>query len=130
MNNLVIEWIKKADTDLDVAFFLFKNGMSLEVVAFHCQQASEKYLKAFLVSINIKIAKTHDLDALLLMCATEDESFYEIDRLILSAMTDFAVEYRYPVYYSNPSSEEVENYLKTAKFLGIKVKKTLSKNGK
>ncbi|HNW15797.1 MAG TPA: HEPN domain-containing protein [bacterium] len=125
MNEYVSEWIKKADTDLDVATFLFKNGMNLEIVAFHCQQAAEKYLKAFLVSRNIKIAKTHDLDALLLICASEDKAFNEFDRITLSAMTDFAVEYRYPVFHSNPLTEEVENYLKTTEYLGNKVKEIL-----
>ena len=36
-----------------------------ESIAFHCQQAAEKYLKAFLVSRRIEFPKTHSIGRLL-----------------------------------------------------------------
>ena len=117
MNKYVTEWIKKADNDLEVAEFLFKNGMNMEIVAFHCQQATEKYLKAFLVSKEIKVPKTHDLDALLMMCVSENDKFNEFDRVAVSSMTDFAVDYRYPVFNAIPPNEEVKNFLNITKKL-------------
>jgi len=122
MNKYVAEWIKKADNDLDVAIFLFENGMNMEIVAFHCQQATEKFLKAFLVSKEIKVPKTHDLDALLMMCVSEEEKFNEFDRLEISSMTDFAVDYRYPVFNPIPPNEEVENFLNISKNLRETIK--------
>jgi HEPN domain-containing protein len=122
MNKYVTEWIKKADNDLEVAVFLFKNGMNMEIVAFHCQQATEKYLKSFLVSKEIKVPKTHDLDALLMMCVSENDKFNEFDRVAVSSMTDFAVDYRYPVFNPIPPNEEVENFLNIAKYLEETIK--------
>lgn len=34
-------------------------------IAFHCQQAAEKYLKAFLTWHQVAFSKTHDLQELL-----------------------------------------------------------------
>lgn len=43
------EWIEKAQIDLRGAVILFESSGTEELVAFHCQQAVEKYLKAFLI---------------------------------------------------------------------------------
>lgn len=96
--------------------------MHMEIIAFHCQQATEKHLKALLVFKNIKIPKTHDLDALFLMCVEEEESLKKIDRIKLSALTDFAIEYRYPVVSSPPEINEVQTYLELAQEIGNIIK--------
>ncbi len=49
---LVKEWLQKADPDIRLAeFLLTENTPFLDAAAFHCQQAVEKYLKAFLIAI-------------------------------------------------------------------------------
>ena len=59
---MVARWIGKADTDYRTAERLIRDaGLFREPIAFHCQQAAEKYLKAFLVSRRVEFAKTHDL---------------------------------------------------------------------
>lgn len=58
---LVQEWFDKAGQDFDDAEFLFKHNRSFETIAFHIQQAAEKYLKGFLISKGQELEKTHDL---------------------------------------------------------------------
>ena len=44
------EWLRKAQADLAVAEHLVsEEAIFAGAVAFHCQQAAEKYIKAFLV---------------------------------------------------------------------------------
>ena len=50
LRDLVRQWIEKAELDYQAAAELHDAGERLrQVVAFHCQQAVEKYLKALLV---------------------------------------------------------------------------------
>ena len=56
------DWIFLADKDLYAAEVLLKDDYPLtNIVAFHCQQTIEKYLKAFLIENDVLIVKTHDL---------------------------------------------------------------------
>ncbi len=126
MINYLSEWLNKADSDLNVAKILIEKEMHLEIIAFHCQQATEKYLKALLVYKNLKIPKTHDLDALFLLCVEEEAALKRIDRIKLSALTDFAVEYRYPVVSSPPETSEIKSYLELAQEIGNIIKDIVS----
>jgi HEPN domain-containing protein len=66
--SLLREWIEKADADLEVARRMAAaadNRRIREIVGFHCQQAAEKYLKAFLTRCQIEFPKTHDIKMLL-----------------------------------------------------------------
>ena len=64
---IVAEWIKFSDRDYDTAKHLYKNmhPAPLEIVCYHCQQATEKALKAFLIFSDVKPEKTHNLIELL-----------------------------------------------------------------
>jgi len=56
------DWITLADKDLYAAEIMSNEDFSLtNIVAFHCQQAIEKYLKAFLIENNVPLIRTHDL---------------------------------------------------------------------
>ena len=46
--NFALEWISNGDEDLSSAKILIENNGSLRNIGYHCQQAVEKYLKAFL----------------------------------------------------------------------------------
>ena len=77
MNNktkeFVKQWILRANEDLLVVDKLTEFEMvATSSVCFHCQQAVEKYLKAFLISIGIDIIKTHNIEFLLSECADFD----------------------------------------------------------
>lgn len=66
-----------------------------DLICFHCQQAAEKYLKALLQELGLKVPKTHHLDQLLDLLLPQDGSLRPLRRG-LSSLTKFAVDYRYP----------------------------------
>ena len=66
---LIKEWLDYSHTDLKSAEYL--TGMKpvpLEIICYHCQQSVEKVLKAYLIFIDIRPPKTHDLDVLIEQC--------------------------------------------------------------
>ena len=59
------EWLGKAKDDLRAARRLLKPPPALSsAAAFHCQQAAEKALKAFLAWRDVPFRKTHDLEVI------------------------------------------------------------------
>ena len=63
---MVRQWIRKAETDLEAAEVLFyKTPPLLYPACFHSQQAVEKYLKAFLTWHQVEFPKMHALGELL-----------------------------------------------------------------
>lgn len=115
IKDLVGKWIKKADNDLLTAEreLSFEDPIT-QTICFHCQQAAEKYLKAFLVHHQIYFPRTHKIMELLQLCATVDSSFpdqlQDADNL-----TDYAVEIRYPDVWLEPEIEDANEALETAK---------------
>ena len=60
------DWIEKADHDLGSAKVIYLYLPEyFDTIAFHCQQAVEKYLKALLIFFQIDFIRTHDLIYLL-----------------------------------------------------------------
>jgi HEPN domain-containing protein len=55
MNEEVKAWYHYADKDMLVASELLHRPDLTGAVAFHCQQAVEKYIKAFMIANNIPI---------------------------------------------------------------------------
>jgi HEPN domain-containing protein len=115
IKDLVNKWITKADKDLLSAEreLSFENPVT-ETVCFHCQQAVEKYLKAFLVYHQIYFTKTHKIIDLLELCATVDSSFKD-ELEDADNLTDYAVEIRYPDVWLEPGIEDAEEALEIAK---------------
>jgi HEPN domain-containing protein len=66
-----------------------------DLVAFHSQQCSEKYLKAMLEELSHSIPKTHALDDLLDLLLPYYATLASLRRGLLY-LTDFAVDPRYP----------------------------------
>lgn len=96
VRELVLQWLAKAAADFEAAEQLaMLGGRFREIIAFHCQQAAEKYLKALLVQRQVEFPKTHDIAKLLDRVATVDAgtagSLRDAD-----AHTPFGVEARYP----------------------------------
>ena len=53
----IIPWITKADHDLGTAVLTFLHIPDYkDTVTFHCQQAVEKYLKAYLIFLDIEFS--------------------------------------------------------------------------
>jgi len=66
-----------------------------DIIGFHCQQAVEKCLKAFLVLHDIEPPRSHDLLYLKTKCRSMERPL-EIDDTIFSRLNPYAVEHRYP----------------------------------
>jgi HEPN domain-containing protein len=65
-HELIQEWIHKADHDLGMAKLALEHQIEYaDSICFHSQQAVEKYLKAYLVHLNLIFKKTHSLSYLL-----------------------------------------------------------------
>jgi HEPN domain-containing protein len=93
---LLAEWLRKADADMDLAEHLTSEGAAFpNAILFQCQQAAEKYLKAFLTSHQVAFPKTHDLQELLDLVQTvnTDLATSLSDVIVL---TPYGVELRYP----------------------------------
>jgi HEPN domain-containing protein len=96
LRDLVRQWFAKAELDYCAAERLVKDPEPLrEIIAFHCQQAAEKYLKAFLVSRQIEFPKTHDLEELLELLAPVRPDVVAMLEGI-DVLSPFGVKIRYP----------------------------------
>ena|SRR5258708_483299 len=96
MKKLTKAWIRKAEEDLVAAEALAQGNAHLhDQVCFHCQQATEKYLKAILQEQSASIPRIHDLDQVLDLVVTSEPSLRRLRRG-MSFLTTFAVETRYP----------------------------------
>jgi HEPN domain-containing protein len=92
----VKDWIEKADHDLGSAKVIYLHLPDyFDTIAFHCQQAVEKYLKAVLVYYKIEFLRSHDLVYLLELLSRK----IEIDNLRFKnafSLNNFGVQIRYP----------------------------------
>ena len=113
-SDIVNTWIGKADHDLGSAKLIFLHIPDyFDTIAFHCQQAVEKYIKASLINLGIEFQRSHDLPYLLEMLSTKVEikpgSF---DKAIL--LNGFSVEIRYPNQIIHLTKEELKSAISIA----------------
>jgi len=95
-NELIKLWFLKADHDLGTAKITYAHiPKFMDTVCYHCQQAVEKYLKAYLIYLKIEFRFTHDL-LYLLDLITKKDLFSTSDYDKAAFLQDFAVEIRYP----------------------------------
>ena len=94
----VTEWLRIAYEDYDSALYLFENKhpKPLEIICYHCQQAVEKVLKAFLCANNVDIPKTHDTGLLCHQCAELRSEFVDFLENC-EEMAVYATQTRYPI---------------------------------
>ncbi len=72
-------WLQFAEENRAVAEREMASGHpAYHTVCFLCQSAAEKYLKGYLVAQGWELEKTHDIVALLALCADYDEAFAEL----------------------------------------------------
>ena len=95
----IIEWIRLADNDFDSAKILNEAVRKhCEIICYHCAQATEKYLKGYLVYKGIIPEKTHHLPYLNNLCAEKDDNFKDI-KTVCYFLNRFANDIRYPHKY-------------------------------
>ena len=115
--DIVKQWIEKADHDLGTAQVTYLYlPKYYDTIAFHCQQAAEKYLKGFLLYLDISFSRQHSLNYLLGLLSQKIEIPDELfDNA--SELEDFAVDIRYPDTTVELSDDEIQQAFKVAKLI-------------
>jgi HEPN domain-containing protein len=123
LREYILAWMQKATNDLMSAERLIDiEPMILDSACFHCQQAIEKSLKAFLCYHSKDIVRTHDISYLLNDCAKIDPVFGTINPLNIN---EFAVSIRYPDFSLAPDITETREMFELATTIFILVQEKL-----
>ena len=99
-------WLKIVEDDLKSARRLSEFEV-FSTAVYHCQQAAEKALKAYLVFKKQEVVKVHDLVKLVMLCCRLDKDF---DRLYDGAewLNPFVTRFRYPTEFEIPDYEDTK----------------------
>jgi HEPN domain-containing protein len=108
-------WLVRAAEDLRAADHeLTASPPILGDLFFHCQQATEKLFKAFLVWHDVVFRKTHNLEELGEQCLAIDPTLREVvDRAV--PLTEYAWRFRYPGEPDAPTDDEARDALASAR---------------
>jgi HEPN domain-containing protein len=102
--DLAQKWLKLAEEEFAAAEGLIEIGHALQGACFHCQQAAEKSLKAWLIAHEVDPPKTHELQDLIALCTPIESRFNEL-LTDADALTEYAVERRYDADFWPPLDE-------------------------
>jgi HEPN domain-containing protein len=125
------QWLEKAEGDWSLSHRLLSDPEPpTEAIAFHAQQAVEKYLKAFLTWHQVEFPKTHDIKRLLGLAGSCDQVLAE-SLSNAASLTAYAVEYRYPGEYPSVTADDAANAVMLADLARDQVRRRLpaSKTG-
>jgi HEPN domain-containing protein len=97
MNEVVNEWVQKAEGDFTTALreWRARKSRNHDAVCFHAQQCIEKYIKAFLQQNQQPFTKTHDLVMLVKACLLT-MPLWSVWIEEMDILTRYAVLFRYP----------------------------------
>ncbi|MDR1452848.1 MAG: HEPN domain-containing protein [Candidatus Margulisbacteria bacterium] len=128
MKKFVEAWILYAEKDIAAAIETNKGQSLTNIVAFHCQQAIEKYFKAYLLEKDKPIIKTHDL--ILLYGMIKEIKDLKINEDLLALINKTYIEERYPgelgiLPDGIPSVQQAGDFLEFARELERSIKKEL-----
>lgn len=113
---LVQGWLTKAQHDLSSGRVLAASGpslMLLDTAIYHCQQAAEKAVKAFLVFHDQEFERVHDVEVLIQSAVPYEVGFsawIDAGRLL----TPYARIFRYPGIIAEPSREQFDQAMSDA----------------
>lgn len=105
-------WLKIAKEDLKVTKILLENEV-FSTATYHCQQAAEKALKAYLVFKKQKVLKTHDLMKLVISCCRLNGGF-KVLHDAAEHLNPFATKFRYPTEFDIPDYVDTKSAIKQA----------------
>ncbi|MEW6718173.1 MAG: HEPN domain-containing protein [Chloroflexota bacterium] len=118
-------WLLKSRSDPGSARRLLKGPHPyLDTAVYHCQQAAEKVLKAYLAYHDIPFARTHDLTELVSM-AESVETAFSMWRGTAQELTPYVVQFRYPGDILEPESGEARHAFQQAEALAAFVQQLL-----
>jgi HEPN domain-containing protein len=126
----VSSWLRKAGDDLRCAEIdLAADPPAVEDALFHCQQAVEKSLKAFLTWHDRPFRKTHDLSEIGRECTAVDPTLEDLCRSA-SGLTYYATAFRYPGDVEVIPRTEADDALALARSVRLEVRSRLPATGK
>ena len=114
----VRQWLHKANHDLRSAALLISGDVEplLDTAVYHCQQAAEKVLKAYLTAHGVVFSKIHLLSPILSLCTDIDSYFFELSDSA-ELLTPLATEFRYPGDILEPDLSDAEEAYKVAEYV-------------
>lgn len=123
-NEVVKEWMEKAEEDFGFASLSLEQTEYFAQVCFHFQQASEKYLKAFIIANELEFRPVHNLLELLDICGEKGPGIEEIEEAC-RYLNPFYIDTRYPVHWpthydkeiavkARDSAEEIRRWIKNS----------------
>lgn len=108
-------WLIKSQHDLGSASRLMEGDEPyLDMAVYHCQQAAEKSIKAYLIYRDVVFEKTHNLVVLLFTCTTLDPRFKQWKE-VAEMLNPYATEFRYPREAMEPEKDDAEKALVATK---------------
>jgi HEPN domain-containing protein len=123
MKKEIKEWIDIADKDVQMAKVLLQEGDLTSGVSFHCQQAIEKYFKAYPIDNNWELQKTHNL--IKLYAKVKELKDMGLDEKLISDINIIYMETRYPNPYSVPTQAQAKTFLEFTKQVQKTIKQEL-----
>ncbi len=114
-------WLSRARRDLHAATVLI-GAQGYAEALFHCQQAAEKALKAFLTYHGKPFTKTHVLSELRPACLAIDSSLDPV-LVLASALTEYAWRFRYPGAPYEPGAAEAAEGLRKAEAVSSEIER-------
>ncbi len=105
------DWYAHAERDLQGAILTLQYQGSTGLAAFLLQQATEKYIKGYLLKHGWILKKTHDLEFLLTKASEHDQLFTEFldfGRILSGAYVESRYPFGPPKDYSN---EQIKDWL-------------------
>jgi len=122
-------WFSKAESDfLMIRKAMVGDDVPWDAVAFHAQQAAEKYLKGFLVARKSIVPKIHDLVALLHDCRRHDPSLEPL-RTDAERLTRLGWASRYPDTPGDPEEADSREALQIAQRITAAIRERVPKSG-
>ena len=91
-----LEWFERGDHDIETAQLLYEEHGYADAIAYHIQQAIEKYLKGYLVLKGQKPPRVHELDTLLNLVDKFEADLYAPFIDLCEKATRYYIEDRYP----------------------------------
>ena len=105
-------WLNIVKDDLASAKGLLKLEI-FSTATYHCQQAAEKALKAYLVFMGCEAPKTHDLLKLIKLCRHFNNDFEKLYKEA-GALNPFSTKFRYPTEFDIPDHDDTKDAIKQA----------------
>ncbi len=123
-------WIQRAEDDFEAGRLLMTSDRPITwVICFHMQQCAEKYLKAFLIFHGREHPRSHNIQALVNLCAEIDDSFRVLKEWGARELTKYATALRYGEEPYTPDLEETQRAMEIAGRIRAFVREKLAQKG-